>query len=132
MNSFLKTVTKFISFLFILLLSSSSPVFADAVGAIGKIGGIPPSVFDLGGIVKSLILVALFAGALFFLFQIIIGGISWINSGGDPKSLESSRGRIMNAVIGLVIIVAAFGITVIVTSALGINIFSGAVINIGQ
>lgn len=37
--------------------------------------------------------------------------------------MESARGRITNAVIGLVIVVAAFAITLIFTTVLGVNIF---------
>jgi hypothetical protein len=80
--------------------------------------------------VKNIYLLALFAAALVFLIQFAIGGISWIGAGGDPKNLDSARNRLTNAVIGLVIVVAAFGVTTIVTAALGINIFTGEVINI--
>ena len=89
-----------------------------------------PDLLNIGGIVGKLLNIAFFAAGLFFLIQVIIGGISWINAGGDPKAMDSARGRITNAVIGLVIVSAGFGITIIVTTALGINIFSGAVINI--
>src|SRR3972149_5138085 len=90
--------------------------------SVGKIG-LPIPFDNLGEIVSSLLNIAYIAAGIFFLIQVIIGGISWINAGGDPKAMDSARGRITNAVIGLVIVVAAFGITIIVTTALGINIF---------
>ena len=85
---------------------------------------------NLGKLVANFILVTYLAAAIFFLVQMVIGGISWINAGGDPKALESARARITNAVIGLLIVVAAFGFTLIVTTILGINIFSGEEITI--
>ena|SRR3990167_4670805 len=89
---------------------------------IGKININIPNLTDL---VVSFIRIAYFAAGLFFLIQVVVGGISWINAGGDPKALEAARTRITNAVIGVVIVVAAFALTVIVLSILGINIFSG-------
>lgn len=88
---------------------------------------VPIPYTDLGKLVSNFVFVAMFGAALFFLVQIIIGGMSWINAGGDPKNLDSARNRITNAVIGLVIVAAAFAVTLIVTSILGLNIFSGTV-----
>lgn len=88
-----------------------------------EIGTIDIDVPPIGEIATNLVIVAIFAAALFFLVQFIIGGIAWINSGGDPKALESARGRITNAIVGLLIVVAAFSLAVIVTTILGINIF---------
>jgi hypothetical protein len=78
---------------------------------------------DPGKVVRNLVIIAFFAAGLFFLAQVLIGGISWINAGGDPKAMEAARSRITNAVIGLVIVAASFAIALIVTTALGINIF---------
>src|SRR4030043_158737 len=81
------------------------------------------TVLDPGTVVRNLVIVAFFAAGLFFFIQVLVGGLSWINAGGDPKAMDSARSRITNAVIGLVIVAASFGIALIVTSALGINIF---------
>jgi hypothetical protein len=94
---------------------------------VGTIDVLP---INLGTIVADLLLLAYFGAALFFLVQLVIGGFSWMSAGGDPKALESARSRITNAVIGIVIVAAAFGITIIITTALGINIFSGTIITI--
>ncbi len=94
------------------------------------LGIIDINVPPLGKLMGNLVLVAFVVAALFFLFQVIIGGISWINAGGDPKALDAARSRITNAVIGLIIVVAAFAVSLIVTTVLGINIFSGEEITI--
>ncbi len=39
---------------------------------------------------------------------LIYGGIKWILSGGDKTKVESARGHIVAAIIGLVIVAAAF------------------------
>jgi len=101
-------------------------MYAVALGRIALPGGIP----DLGEIVANLAVIAFVAAAIFFFIQIVIAGIAYINAGGDPKSMEAARNRITSAMIGLGIVVGAFAITVIVTSILGINIFTGGAITI--
>jgi len=83
------------------------------------VGTIDVNVPDLGEIAAGLVMLAFVAAGLFFLVQVIIGGISWIGAGGDPKALEAARSRITNAVIGLLIVVAAFAIAIIFTTILG-------------
>ncbi len=91
---------------------------------IGKIERSKVPLFDnLADLVATFVRLAFLAAGIFFLVQVIIGGISWINAGGDPKALEAARARITNAVIGLVIVVAAFAVSLIMTTVLGINIF---------
>jgi hypothetical protein len=80
---------------------------------------------NLSGFINVLISLAFFAAGLFFFFNLIIGGIQWINAGGDAKALDSARTRLTNAVIGLIIVVAAFAITGIVGSVFGISIIRG-------
>src|SRR3989304_6811098 len=80
---------------------------------------------NLGGLITNLVSIGYFIAGLFFLFNLVVGGIQWITSGGDPKSLESARGRITNAAIGLIIVVAAFAITLIVERVFGIRIVGG-------
>lgn len=82
---------------------------------------------NLGDLLKNLLIVLfVFAAILAFIF-IVIGGIQWITAGGDKVAAGAARDRITAAVIGLVIVVAAFAITWIITAALGVNIFSGQI-----
>jgi hypothetical protein len=50
--------------------------------------------------------VALLGVALLIMF--LVSGFSFLFSGGDPKKLEQAKGTLTNAIIGLVIIVAAY------------------------
>ncbi len=69
-----------------------------------------PSSTEFGNIVGNslsiLIGIAVFASFIF----IILGGISWITSGGDKQKLEKARGTIVFAIIGLIISISAFTI----------------------
>jgi hypothetical protein len=100
---------------------------AATIGAID----VPDRLLNLGGIAQSILMIAYFAAGVFFIFQLVVGGIAWTSSGGDPKALDAARGRITNAIIGLVIVVSAFAITLLITTILGINIFieGGVIIN---
>lgn len=77
---------------------------------------------------NALILLFALAAILSFVF-IVIGGIQWITAGGDKVAAQSARDRITAAVVGLLIVVAAFAITLIVTTLFGINIFTGEAID---
>ena len=49
-------------------------------------------------------------GVLVFFFMLLIGAIQWISSGGDKQAVETARGKITNAIIGLVILLILFAI----------------------
>lgn len=57
---------------------------------------------------KTLINAAIVFSGVVALFLLILGGIQFITSRGDPKAAESARSRITWAIIGLVIVLAAF------------------------
>lgn len=99
-------------------ISGSTP---DPIFTIPKLGGYN----NLGDLISALIALAYFVAGVAFFFMLIIGGIQWISAGGDPKALDGARKRITNAVIGLVIVVAAYAITVIVGQVFGISITKG-------
>lgn len=67
------------------------------------------------------------SGIIWFVFQFIIGAYGWMSAGGDSKAVEAARKRIINAVIGLVIIFTAMVLISVIGFLLGINI-----LNIGQ
>jgi hypothetical protein len=54
----------------------------------------------------------------------LLGGIQWISSGGDKTALEGARGKITNAVIGIIILFSLFAILKIVEDFFGINILT--------
>ena len=87
---------------------------------------------DLVAVIQAIIrfiLVAAFVLAFIFL---IIGGIQYITAGGDPKAAASARDRITGAIVGLIIVVAAFAIVLILERVFGIRIVSGVVFPASQ
>lgn len=63
-------------------------------------------------------------GIIIFLFFMILGAIQWIISGGDKTALEGAKGKITNAVIGIIILFSVFAILKIVEDFFGIDILS--------
>ncbi len=76
----------------------------------------PPSTFGnlvnitIPNIIPVVINTILIVAALVALVFLIIGGIKWITSGGDKAAVESARGTITAALIGLIIVFAAWAV----------------------
>lgn len=62
----------------------------------------------------------IFSFILAFIF-LLTGGISWITSGGDKAQLETARDKIINALVGLIIVGAGWAVFRVVGGFLGIG-----------
>lgn len=103
------------------LAQGVAPINNPAIpGFAGKTEKDTPALF--GKFLAGLIGVMLVIATLLALGQLLQGGISWITSGGDKTALEGSRDRIINALIGLVIVFAAWALYVIILRFLGISL----------
>lgn len=78
---------------------------------------------NFGSLMSNLVQLVFFITGIAFFVNLVIGGIQWINAGGDQKAMQGARGRITSAVIGLIIVVAAYAITLVMGQVFGINIF---------
>lgn len=80
--------------------------------------------FTLPAIVKGVIGLVMVVAALIFFFMLVIGGVKWIASGGDKGATESARSQITAALVGLVIVFAAWAIVNLIGYFFGINILN--------
>ncbi len=116
---------------FITLLITANPVHAQfKVAAPGNKGigednfvGLP--IKDLGQLLSILMQTALIIAGLGFFVYLLFGGVRWLSSGGDPKGTQSARDSITTALVGLIIIVSAYGVIRIVEAVFGLTILSG-------
>lgn len=69
-------------------------------------------------------LVFIFAGIVSF-FYLLLGGVNWINAGGDKEAIEKSRRRIVQSIVGLVIVFSVYVITKIIEHVFQINLLAG-------
>ena len=80
--------------------------------------------FEIGNIISSGVALLLIIAAVVFFFMLVIGGIRWITSGGDKGQTEAARGQITAALVGLVIVFAAYAIVSIIEAFFNISILS--------
>ncbi len=66
-----------------------------------------------------------FLGAL-ILIMIIIGGVQWMLAQGDEEKAKAAKKRLINALIGLLIVVSAYAITWFVTNRIENIIYQSA------
>ncbi|MBI3576531.1 hypothetical protein HY086_00640 [Candidatus Gottesmanbacteria bacterium] len=100
------------------LAQITNPVLPSGLGNAGAgsggrvVGGI------ISGVVGAIFVIA-FLLTLIYLF---LGGIEWLGSGGDKTHLENARDKITHAITGLVIVGAAWAITVLVGQFFGLSV----------
>ena len=86
--------------------------------------GIQPtgnSVSQLESIISAVIGIMTVIGVVYFTIQIILAGFTMIASQGDVKELESAKKRLTTNVLGLAIIIIAYGLGALISTLLGMN-----------
>ncbi|MDA1080000.1 MAG: hypothetical protein O2840_04920 [bacterium] len=63
-------------------------------------------------------------GGLFFVVTFLIAGINWITAGGDTGKIEKARISMIQGVIGLVVLVAAYAVIGVVGSIVGLDLLN--------
>lgn len=90
---------------------------------------VAPATRYLATIVSNVIGLMTIVGGIWFIFQLIWGAYDYLYAGAEAERVQKAKKRISNAIIGLVIVVAAFAITSLLGSILGIEILDpGSVI----
>lgn len=102
--------------------AKSGPVEVDLKDK-GYVGGGLSSV--ISGVVNLVFMIATLTAFGFLIF----GGVEWITSGGDSGKIQSARGKIMQAVIGLVVLASTWAIMNFVVGLLGYDSFEETVEN---
>lgn len=96
--------------------------------AIGDLGttftGEGSGVAFVSSLISTMVTIILIVGALYFIFQLMTGGVDWIRAGSDKTALEASRGKIVSAVLGLVVLLSAWAIFSLVEAVFGIDILN--------
>ena len=82
-----------------------------ASGAIKKEFGVSGAPTDVRIIVARVIKAFLGLLGIIFIILILIAGFNWMTAQGDEQKIEKAKETLSRAVIGLIIIVAAYSIT---------------------
>ncbi len=83
---------------------------------------IPHEYQSIGGILGAVLNVVFYAGIALSVIFLIIGGIKYMTAGGDETKIAEARGQVTNAIIGFVIVVAAFSVRVIIKNLIGVDV----------
>ncbi|MFH0951522.1 MAG: hypothetical protein V1765_03565 [bacterium] len=79
-------------------------------------GYVKKAITDIAGSAVNIVLSAI---AILFLLLMIYGGMMWMTAQGNEDQVSRARKLIIAAVIGLIIVVAAFVVTSFLGDALG-------------
>lgn len=71
---------------------------------------------------------------IWFIFQLFIGAISWLSSGGDKVKLQEAQKKISTSIVGLVIVISAIFLVKIIGLIFGVDMLdlTNLIINLGQ
>lgn len=76
------------------------------------------SLSDITKVAGNIVSILLTAGSVLAAIFIIIGGIKYITSQGDPKAIAAAKNTILYAIIGFILTIAAFAIIRFLTTGL--------------
>ncbi|MCJ7827984.1 pilin, partial [Patescibacteria group bacterium] len=87
-----------------------------------QFSGLPD--YSLAAIISGLLTLAFVLAAIVAFAFLVLGGIQWITSGGDKTKTESARNMITAALVGLLIVFAAWAILSLISILFDIDIFN--------
>ena len=102
-----------------LLAAVEDTIDLNAKGDFVKLGSL-----TIPSIVSAFVKFSLVIAAIIFFFILVVGGIRWIASGGDKAQTEAARNQITAALVGLVIVFAAWAIIALIKVFFGVDVLS--------
>ncbi len=101
------------------LLAGGTTINLNSAGSFQNAVNITPS-----SLIRAVVIGILAIAALVFFIMLLVGGVKYILSGGDKGKTESARGQITAALIGLVIVFAAWAILQLMAAFIGVDLNS--------
>lgn len=75
-------------------------------------------------ILNNLITLIYIIASIVFIFWILWGAFQWLTSGGEKEAVAAARGRITNAIIGIILFAVAFAVIQIIGTFTGFTFFT--------
>lgn len=101
-----------------LLTQLTNPVLPKSIGE----GSFEKGGTATGQLISNVIGGMIIIGFITAFFYLITGAFHWITSGGDKANLENARGKIIQAIVGVIILVAAWAVMSVVAQFFGWDI----------
>ncbi len=100
-----------------------NPVLPNPVGGGGGVVQNPEAGSQgVARFIESIMSFGLIFAFLLLMIYLVTGGIAWITANGDKAGLEAARNKITHAVIGIVVVAAAWAIALLVGGFIGLDI----------
>lgn len=77
-------------------------------------------------VISSVLGLATVVGSILFIYTFIMGALGWLSAGGDSGKITKARDQMIQGVVGLIILVAAYAIVGLVGTIVGIDILNPA------
>ncbi len=82
------------------------------------------SLNTFAGVVSSVIGLLTIVAAIWFIFQLLTGGLSIMSAGGDKAKATQAKSQITSSLIGLLVVTSGIFIFALVGELIGVNIFN--------
>jgi len=105
----------FLNFNFVLAAFEVDSGLIETANETGYTGG-AIQLGSLSNVVSKIIEIVLSFVGVIFLVLLIYGGYTWMIARGNEQQVEKAKSIIINAIIGLVIVMAAYAITALVST----------------
>lgn len=116
----MEKLKELVSYLMIVpVLAAEEPISILPGGQFERLGEL-----HVSGVVSAAIRLLLVIAALISFIFLIVGGVKWITSGGDKEGTAKAQSTITAALIGLLIVFAAWAIIRLIETFFGIQILT--------
>ncbi len=79
---------------------------------------------DITQLFNALLSLVMFISILLVFFYLISGSFEWITSGGDKGKIDQARGKMLAAVVGLIIVASSYAVFMVIIQFLGFESFA--------
>lgn len=87
--------------------------------------GLKPEFTNLSSVVTQAIPIVFSIAGILLLAYLVWGGFDYLTSMGEPEKAEQGKAKITNALIGFIIIFAAYWLVQIVDYIFGLRVYTG-------
>lgn len=77
-------------------------------------------------VISSVLGIFTTVGGILFIYTFIQGALAWVSAGGESAKIQKARDQMVQGVVGLIIIVAAYAIIGLISTVVGIDILNPA------
>ncbi|OGY19648.1 MAG: hypothetical protein A2900_00905 [Candidatus Chisholmbacteria bacterium RIFCSPLOWO2_01_FULL_50_28] len=94
----------------------------NSYAALVKPGGSPNTFADLEPIVGNIIKVSVALAGIALFAMLLLGGIQYLSSGGDPKAVQQAKSTLTYGIVGVALLVLAWFVLLFIEQFTGVKV----------